>query len=122
MADNTEKTNSTGKASGDPEEQNVTTIGGPTAQAMGTEYQMESTAGADTAKAIQSAGSVSHSGQAAGAPHDADAGREPEEYYEKQSAGSTGGDLVDVQPDIQGYVGRQRIQHPTPEQHGEAGD
>lgn len=105
--------------SGDPEEQNVAKIGGPTAQEMGTEYQMVSEAGATTANAIGET-----SGQAAGAEHMEHAGREPEYYYSRQSAQGTadGGEMVNKPHDALGEIGRhQQAQPEAKELHGEKG-
>ena len=106
-------------AEGGPEEQEVAKLGGPTAQAMGTEYQMVSEAGT---KAAQAMGEVS--GEAAGAEHIEHAGREPELYYNKQSAQGTadGGEMADKSHDVIGEIGRHRQAQPEArEEHGEKG-
>ncbi|HEX8228244.1 MAG TPA: hypothetical protein VF826_02905 [Chloroflexia bacterium] len=111
--------NTSQNSGGDPEEQDVAKLGGPTAQAMGTEYQMVSEAGTTTA---QAAGEVS--GEAAGADHMEHAGREPEYYYSKQSAQGTadGGEMVNKPHDTLGEIGRHRQAQPEArEEHGEKG-
>lgn len=111
--------NSPQNSSGDPEEQDVAKLGGPTAQALGTEYQMVSEAGTKTAEAM---GEVS--GEAAGAEHMEHAGREPEFYYSKQTAQGTadGGEMADKPHDVLGEIGRHRQAQPEArEEHGEKG-
>src|SRR4028118_1755568 len=90
-------------SAGDPEEQDVAKIGGPTAQAMGTEYQMISSPGTAAAEAAGEA-----EGEVAGVEQREDAGRDPEYYYDRQTAEGTadGGELVDKPHDITGEVGR----------------
>jgi hypothetical protein len=113
MADNAQN------AQGDPEEQDVATLGGPTAQAMGTEYQMVSEAGAKTAEATGLA-----SGEAAGAEHMEQSGREPEYYYSQHSAQGTadGGEMRDKPHDIVGEIGRHRQAQPdAKEERGDKG-
>ncbi len=113
MADNPQN------ASGDSEEQDVAKLGGPTAQVMGTEYQMVSEAGT---KAAQATGEVS--GEAAGAEHMEHAGREPEFYYSKHSAQGTadGGEMVDKPHDVIGEIGRHRQAQPeAKEEHLDKG-
>ncbi len=113
MADNQQKT------SGDPEEQNVASLGGPTARAMGTEYQMISEPAKDAAEAT---GETSE-GVSAGPTYRADTGRDPEAYADKQSAGSTGGEMADKPFDIQGEIGRQSVAQPEAgERHTEKGN
>lgn len=106
------------KKSGDPEEQNVATLGGSTAQAEGTGYQMISEPAKEAAEAIGEASE----GVSAGPTYRADTGRDPEAYAGKQSAGSTGGEMADKPFDIQGEVGRQKIAQPNAgEPHTEKG-
>lgn len=113
MADNAQNKD------GDPEEQDVAKLGGPTAQAMGTEYQMVSEAGTEAAKATGEA-----SGEAAGAEHMEHTGREPEFYYSKHSAQGTadGGEMQDKPHDIIGEIGRHKQAQPeAKEEHGDKG-
>lgn len=107
------------KKSGDPEEQDVATLGGPTAYAMGTEYQMTTKAAKEAAEATGDA----TEGVAAGPTYRADVGRDPEAYADKQSAGSTGGEMVEKPFDIQGEIGRQSVAQPEAEErHTEKGN
>ncbi len=111
--------NTTQNSSGDPEEQDVAKLGGPSAQAMGTEYQMVSEAGTKTAEA---SGEVS--GEAAGAEHMEHIGRDPEFYYNKQAVQGTadGGEMADKPHDVIGEIGRHRQAQPEArEEHGEKG-
>lgn len=111
MANNTQ----TGK---DPEDKDIATIGGATAHTMGTEYQMVS----EPVKEVAQAMGEATAGEAATAPERADDGRDPEAYADKQTAGTTGGEMNDKPFDIQGAIGRQNIAQPEAgEQHTEKG-
>ncbi len=117
MADN-ERKDGVGANPQDQSGKDVATLGGPTSHEMGTEYQFLTP---QAQEAAEGAGEIAQPGSSAGPDHKRDDGREPEAYAERQSAGSTGGDAVNKQPESLNEIGRQRVQQPQAEQHGESG-